>query len=124
MATNTLCWTDIPVHDLERAVKFYSAVLGQAVEVQKFEKWQFALLPHATESVSGCLAPADADNSPSEKGPLIYLSVDGRLDEAVGEVSKNGGRILRTKHPIGPHGFRAIVVDSEGNRLALHSPKS
>jgi len=27
----------------------------------------------------------------------------------------------RRKHPIGPYGFRVIVLDSEGNRIALHS---
>jgi predicted enzyme related to lactoylglutathione lyase len=52
---------------------------------------------------------------------MIYLNANGRLDEAIGAVASNGGKILKPKHPIGPFGFRAVVIDSEGNRVALHS---
>jgi len=60
-------------------------------------------------------------NEPSETGPLIYLSVEGRLNEAVGAARVNGGKVLQERQEIGPHGVRAIIVDSEGNRIALHS---
>jgi len=43
------------------------------------------------------------------------------LEEAVALVEANGGKIVQPVHPIGPYGFRAIVLDSEGNRIALHS---
>jgi hypothetical protein len=33
----------------------------------------------------------------------------------------NGGKILNAKHQIGPYGFRAVIQDSEGNQIALHS---
>jgi len=49
------------------------------------------------------------------------LNCKGRLDAAITDVEKNGGKILKSKHQIGPHGFRAVVLDSEGNRIALHS---
>ncbi len=39
-------------------------------------------------------------------------------------IEKSGGKVLEHKHPIGPHGFRAIVLDSEGNRIALYSPSA
>jgi uncharacterized protein len=116
---NTLCWTDIPVNDLDRAIRFYSAVLGQAISKQSYPGFEFGLLPHENENVSGCLTKAE-DNQPSEHGPLIYLNVDGRLDHAA-KAAKNGGKVLKEKHPIGPYGFRAIILDSEGNRIALHS---
>ena len=51
-----------------------------------------------------------------------YLNADGRLADAVRAVAGNGGRIIEAVHQIGPHGYRAIVLDSEGNRVALHSP--
>jgi len=118
---HTLCWTDIPVADLNRATAFYSAVLGAAVTTQKAETGdEYALLPWTERVVSGCLYVA-RDNEPSPKGPLVYLSVEGRLDEALRAVPGKGGRVLEGKHQIGPHGFRALVNDSEGNRLALHS---
>ena len=122
MPTNTLCWTDIPVTNLDRAIAFYSAVLGAPVSKETVPGFEFGLLPHAKDNVSGCLVVAD-DNQPSKNGPMIYLSVEGRLDAAIGAVPKGGGRVMKPKHAIGPHGHRAIVIDSEGNRIALHSQK-
>jgi predicted enzyme related to lactoylglutathione lyase len=47
--------------------------------------------------------------------------VDGRIRDAVSRTPELGGRVLEPTHAIGPHGFRAVVLDSEGNRIALHS---
>ena len=121
-ANNVLCWTDIPVIDLNRAMRFYAAMLAQEVTKQSGPGFEFGLLPHVNDGVSGCLAVME-DNKPSETGALIYLSVDGRLDEAIAAVSENGGRIVKERHPIGPHGHRAVIIDSEGNRIALHSTR-
>ena len=117
---NTLCWTDIPVTDLDRAIAFYSAVLGATVSKQSMPGCEIGLLPHEESNASGCLVIAD-DNQPSLHGPLIYLSVEGRLDDAIEAARINGGKVLAEKHQIGPYGSRAIIVDTEGNRLALHS---
>jgi uncharacterized protein len=78
------------------------------------------MLPSEGEGAAGCLFVKDGEK-PSETGPLFYLNADGRLDQAVDAVAPNGGKVLQPKHAIGPHGFRAVIVDSEGNRLALHS---
>jgi predicted enzyme related to lactoylglutathione lyase len=56
-----------------------------------------------------------------EGGVLLYLGVEGRLRDAVVQVRAHGGEVLEDVHPIGPHGHRALVRDSEGNRIALHS---
>src|SRR5205823_10144005 len=125
MAADTLCWTDIPVANLDRAIKFYSAVLGQDVGKMSEGGVEYGLLPHEEQNASGCLCvrgdSVGDKNEPSQNGPLIYLSVDGRLEEAVNAARDNGGKVLQDRQPIGPHGFRAVIVDSEGNRLALHS---
>lgn len=125
MSANTLCWTDIPVIDLDRAVKFYSAVLGEEVSKMSEQGFEYGLLPHEEQNASGCLCvgsdSARSENKPSQNGPLVYLSVEGRLDDAVKAVKANAGKILQERHQIGPHGFRAVIVDSEGNRIALHS---
>jgi predicted enzyme related to lactoylglutathione lyase len=120
---NTVCWVDIPVSDLDRAIQFYSAVLGTPVAKQSNSGFEFGLLPHAEDNVSGCLCRTD-DNRPSEQGTLIYLSVEGRLDDAVRAVGDSGGKVVQPKHQIGPYGHRAVVVDSEGNRVALHSQQA
>jgi predicted enzyme related to lactoylglutathione lyase len=125
MATDTLCWTDIPVTNLDRAIKFYSVVLGKEVSKMSEGGFQYGLLPHEEQNASGCLCvrgdSGGIDNRPSPNGPLIYLSVEGRLAEAVQAARANGGKVLREKQQIGPHGFRAVMIDSEGNRIALHS---
>jgi uncharacterized protein len=117
---NTVCWTDIPVTNLDRAIQFYSAMFGQPVTKESGPGFEFGLLPHSDANVSGCLCKTE-DNQPSERGPLVYLSVEGRLDQAVVAAQKSGGKVIKDKHAIGPHGFRAIIRDSEGNRIALHS---
>jgi predicted enzyme related to lactoylglutathione lyase len=52
---------------------------------------------------------------------MVYLNANGRLDAALAQVTSHGGTIVQPKHQIGPFGFRAVVLDSEGNRIALHS---
>jgi len=113
-------WFDIPCTDLDRAIAFYSAVLGCKIDKQEFEGFSLGILPHEGATVGGCLAVMP-DNPPSDHGILVYLNCDGRLDEAIAAVEVNGGTVLQTKHAIGPHGWRALIKDSEGNRVALHS---
>ena len=125
MSADTLCWTDIPVTNLDRAIKFYSAVLGSNVSKMSEGGFEYGLLPHEEQNASGCLCVGGDSvgnkNQPAQTGPLIYLSVEGRLDDAVKATRASGGKVLEEKQQIGPHGFRAIVIDSEGNRIALHS---
>jgi predicted enzyme related to lactoylglutathione lyase len=117
---NQIVWVDIPVSDLSRAIRFYSAVLGKPVEKQDYPGMSIGLLPQSEDGASGCLF-TKPDEKPSDRGPLVYLNAQGRLDEAVAAVAPNGGKVLQPAHPIGPHGFRAVILDSEGNRVALHS---
>ena len=122
--TNTAVWFDLPVQNLDRASKFYSAVLAGKCEKQEFSGMSFALLPHYDEesAVSGCLVPGKKDSDADPEGRLLlYFNCSGRLDDAITKVEPNGGKVVQPKHQIGPHGFRAIIHDSEGNRVALHS---
>jgi predicted enzyme related to lactoylglutathione lyase len=113
-------WFDIPVQDLDRALRFYSAVLGSTIKRQEFPGMAMGVLPHSDGEVGGCLYQSDEDK-PSDHGVLNYLNANGRLDQAVAAVEPNEGKVLQPKHTIGPYGFRAIILDSEGNRMALHS---
>jgi len=119
--SNQLVWADIPVVDLDRAIKFYSAVIGKPITKQSSPGFTFGLLPHSDNDVSGCLYVPDGDNSPSLTGPLIYLNAEGRLADAVAAARAGGGKVLQDIHQIGPYGYRAIVVDTEGNRVGLHA---
>ena len=116
---NRAVWFDIPVADLDRAAAFYRAVLGVDVQKQKFDDFEFCFIAH-DEGNGGCLLPG-ADEISSTGGILVYLNVDGRIRDAIAQVEKRGGTVKEPIHSIGPHGFRAVVLDSEGNRVALHS---
>lgn len=118
--SNQVVWVDIPVGDLDRAIRFYSAILAAPVKKQDYPGMSIGLLPGGNSDVTGCLVKSDSVR-PSEHGPLLYFGCDGRLDEAIAGVRAGGGKVLQEKHAIGPHGFRAVVLDSEGNRIALHS---
>ena len=108
-----IVWVDIPVLDLDRAIRFYSAVLGAEVNKQELPAMALGLLPHGDGEIGGCLYLKDSDR-PSRQGPLVYLNVQGRLDQAVVAVEPNGGKVLEPKHQIGPYGLHTISLDSEG----------
>jgi predicted enzyme related to lactoylglutathione lyase len=118
--TNTFCWVDIPVIDLDRAIQFYGAVLNEPIQKISEHGFEFGLLPHVQNNVSGCLSVMQ-DRKPSKDGTLAYLNLEGRLDEALEAVQKQGGTVLKAKEQMGPYGHRAIIIDTEGNAVALYS---
>lgn len=110
-------WFDLPVADLERASRFYAATLAIKVSQENAGGFKFAVLDHGPDGNGGCLVPGKA----SAEGVLVYMNVDGRIRDAVQQAEKHGGRVVEKVTGIGPHGFRAVIIDSEGNRVALHS---
>ena len=119
---NQIVWVDMPVSDLDRAIKFYSAIFGTQVTKEQFGDCEYGLLPHAQTNVSGCLAVID-DRKPSANGPLVYFNAEGRIDEAVNAAKDFDVEIIEEKFKMGEHGFRAVLFDTEGNKIALHSSK-
>ncbi|MCC2607684.1 VOC family protein [Planctobacterium marinum] len=114
---NTISWFDLPVLDLQRAMAFYSTLLETDI-TEEFPG--VAVFSHTENDVSGCLC-LSTEHQPSRDGALLYFNVAGRLDSAVALVEDLGGQIEQAAHDIGPFGRRAIVLDSEGNRIALYS---
>ena len=117
---NLFVWMDIPVDDLDRACAFYRGVLGIEVHQESFGEVKFAVLAHK-DGNGGCQIPRTEGTKPIIGGVLVYLNVDGRIKEASERVEELGGNVTMTPHAIGPHGFRALIEDSEGNVFALHS---
>jgi predicted enzyme related to lactoylglutathione lyase len=115
---NRAVWFDIPVADLERATEFYRAVLAIKIGIESFGDMKLAIFEHK-DGNGGCLVPNKAEITAG--GVLVYLNVNGRIRHAVSQVVPRGGSVVQDVHAIGPHGFRAVVLDSEGNRVALHS---
>src|SRR4051794_36111325 len=102
---NRAVWFDIPVSDLDRAAKFYRAVLAVGVSKETYGSYSFCILDHE-DGNGGCLVPNGAEIAAG--GVLIYLNANGRIRDAVSKVVPNGGSVIEDAHAIGPHGFRAI----------------
>ncbi len=117
---NRFVWVDIQVNDLDRACAFYAGVLGCGVTKESFDGLAFAILDHE-DGNGGCLVPRAEGGKPVGNGITVYLNVDGRIKEACKLVEELGGKVTMAAHAIGPHGFRALIEDSEGNAFALHS---
>ena len=117
---NTVVWFELPVTDLERAMKFYSEVMGVEFDIQEDERSKMAFFPFDQESVSGSLVLSDG-YVPSNTGPVIYLNGGADLSEQLGRVEAAGGKVTIPKMSIGEHGFFAHFEDTEGNRVAFHS---
>ena len=120
---HSFVWVDIPALNLDRAIAFYSAVMGVKVSKDAGPGFSMGIFPHENDTIGGCIYVPEDGARPSGSGPLIYLNATGRLKAAVAEVKNHGGEVVQEIHQIGPHGFRAVVLDSEGNRVALHAPK-
>lgn len=116
---NHIVWVDIPVVDLDRAITFYSNVLDVEI-TNDIPDVPMGVFTHQQGEVAGCLYVA-SDNQPSQVGALVYLNVQGRLRAAVAAVETHGGKVLESVQQIGPFGYRAVILDSEGNRVALHA---
>ncbi len=123
LKTNVVNWFEIPVLDLERAIKFYEKVFGYQLTKESMEGYSMAFFP-MTENASGAAGTLmKAENyAPSHTGTMVYFSVDD-IDEVLRRVNANGGSIVLPKKNIGKYGFIAHFEDTEGNRIALHSMK-
>lgn len=118
---HSLVWLDIPVRDLDRAMAFYNQILDWPI-VDYRPHQPMAVLRTAGGAVSAALIKLE-DALPGAEGPLPYFNCSNRLEHAVSRVRPSGGQVVREIHGLEPFGFRAIVIDSEGNRIALHSPE-
>ena len=115
-------WFEIPVHDLTRSVAFFNQVYGIEMETVENGEYAMALFPVET-GVGGALVKGQG-STPSETGVLIYLNASDDMTTMLGRISDAGGRIIMEKTLINADaGYFALFVDTEGNRLALHSNK-
>lgn len=112
-------WFDIPVTDMDRAKAFYSTLLGSELTIAEDEQGTMATLPYQ-DGVGGALMQGD-DYTPSRQGSVIYLNGGADLSVSLGKVEAAGGKILTDKMSIGENGFIALFLDTEGNRVGLHS---
>lgn len=116
-AINTVLWLDVPVLDLDRAITFYQAVLNTTARDARPQQLS-ATLQFSPQGSGLTLIQSEkvAGNS-----CVPYLNCHGRLDHAISQVRLQGGKVVQDKHSMEPFGIRAVITDSEGNQIALHS---
>ncbi len=120
---NVISWFEIPATDLNRAQKFYETIFD--IEMITMETPQIKMRLFPTEdpntSVGGAICDSGGFHKPSaDSGPLIYLNANPDVQQVVDKIEAAGGQILVPTMEI-PYGFMAVFLDTEGNRIALHS---
>ena len=122
---NPVHWFEIPVTDMERAMKFYKQVLGYSFERKKMDDMEIAFFPSKMEAWGcGGMLVRHKKSQPSSTGTLIYFaSPSGDLENELKKVEKAGGKICLPKTSIKEYGFMGIFADTEGNSLGLQSMK-
>jgi len=113
---------EIPATEISRAVDFYQAVLDIKIEKMDMPEMQMGILPYEGQMVTGVIIKAEG-YKPSSDGVTIYLNGGDNLQVILDKVEKNGGKVLvpKTLHA-DESGYFAIFLDSEGNKMGLHSP--
>lgn len=122
MRVNPCVWFEIYVDDMERARAFYEAVFEtglEKLENPSFEMWMFPLRSAQSYGAHGALVKMDGVRA-GGNSTIVYFSCDDCMIESARAVQQ-GGTLFREKFPIGENGFIALIIDTEGNLVGLHS---
>ena len=118
-------WFEIPVTDMDRAKTFYNKVFNVDIQLEDFGGVLMGWFPFVDgkKGASGSLVQNRAYIPDEKKGVLIYFSsVD--VNDELSRVQAAGGKIIQPKTMISKDiGYMGLFIDSEGNRIALHSRK-
>lgn len=119
---NIAVWFELPATDFERAVTFYQGILDVEIDSIEMAGLKQGLFPHDdTSLVSGSIV-CGMDYKPSTEGSVVYLNGGDDLAVALSKVESTGGKVLMPKTHLGEEiGYIAHFMDSEGNRVGIHS---
>jgi uncharacterized protein len=122
---NAISWFEIPTTDINRAQKFYETIFGIKMMPMELPNIKMRMFPldNPMDGVGGTLVDSGGFHKPSATdGPLIYLNGNPDVQNVLDKVEAAGGKITVPKTEISPdYGFMAVFLDTEGNRIALHS---
>lgn len=122
---NAISWFEIPTTDLGRAQQFYETIFGISMVPMDTPQIRMRMFPleNMMTGVGGALVHTDGFHIPSSSdGPLIYLNANPDVQLVLDRIEAAGGKIVVPKTQISPeYGYMAVFIDTEGNRVALHS---
>ncbi len=118
---NPVGWFEIPVADMERATRFYEAVLAVTLTPFQMGPDAMAWFPNhdAVKGTSGSLVQAEGFE-PGSAGTRVYFTAPD-LDATLERALAAGGQVIVGRTDIGEFGFYAVVQDTEGNQVGLHA---
>ena len=122
---NALNWFEIAVGDINRAKKFYDTVFGMEMAQREMMGMSMAFFPtdDSTGKVSGALVQSEM-HVPGTTGVLIYLNGNPDLAVALANVKDAGGEVVLPRTFVSDEvGYMAFIIDTEGNKVGLHSSK-
>ncbi len=125
MQTHAVNWFEIPVDDFDRAKMFYSRVFDYEMPEMQMGPARMGMLlfDHGKGGIGGAIVKVD-DFLPARQGTMVYLKAGDDLTGVLMRVEVAGGKVLTEKTLITPQiGYYATFLDTEGNKVALHSPK-
>ncbi len=116
-------WFQIPATDFQRAVKFYQTALNASLHAMEHGDERHAFFAFDTLETlrTGGEIVQSPRHKPSTDGVTIYLSAPGGVDAVLAKVEPAGGKIVTPKMSIGENGVIALILDTEGNKIGLHS---
>jgi predicted enzyme related to lactoylglutathione lyase len=122
---NALNWFEIPVTDFERGKKFYETIFDYQMPDKQMGsvRMGFFLYDFQNGKIGGAICKSEM-HQPSQQGSLIYLNCQPDLQVVLEKVEAAGGKILQPKTKISAEqelGNIAFIIDTEGNKVALHS---
>jgi len=123
MEHNMIGWFEIPVNNTDRAKAFYDTVFNINIQVQDFGGVLMGWFPfnEGKSGASGSIIKHEAYQPSDTQGALIYFSCSDVSNE-LSRVEAVGGKVVQPKTQISPDiGYMALFIDTEGNRIALHS---
>src|SRR5664279_2619639 len=120
---NAISWFEIPSTDLNRAAKFYETIFDITLTPLVTPEIKMRLFPlEDMMGVGGAIVDSGGFHKPSSTdGPLLYLKANPDVQNVLDKVEAAGGKIIVPKMSIGEYGFMGAFIDTEGNRIALHS---
>ncbi|HEY0653137.1 MAG TPA: VOC family protein [Chryseosolibacter sp.] len=121
---NAISWFEIPSVNIDRAQKFYETIFSISLTPLNLQNIKMRMFPiEDPMGVGGAIVDSGGFHKPSgTEGPLLYLNANPDVAKVLEKVEAAGGRILVPKTPISDQfGFMAVIIDTEGNRIALHS---
>lgn len=122
---HAISWFEIGTTDLDRATKFYESIFNVKLAPLDMPNIKMRMFPldDMMTGVGGALVDSGGFHKPSATdGPLIYLNGNPDVQHVLDKVEAAGGKIMVPKTEISPeYGYMAVIMDTEGNRIALHS---